>query len=398
MPSLVALMKEIYEEEGIVGFYKGFVATMLNTFSMRKFLHSCTCHCSRLSSEYAYFFFYSLVRTSYIKRLNSRLPKGAKAPPLSTAAELLLGAAAGALAQIFTLPVATIATRQQIGDSLDDEGHPRHPHRAGSTTHNGDVEKLAPLTEPAASAKARDDSFLGVAREIYREEGPTGYWLGLGPSMVLTVNPAITYGVFERVKSAVLLAQEKAGTALASGKLSPRHTFYVGSLSKILATIVRGMRVRASANADAAIDNVPVYYDEDPYPGAVGGHGRGGGRGQGEAGARRVPPQEHEARWCAAYSCPCVQRGWHSRLVPGMHRGSRLRIPMLIASAPGFGCAAVEGGLGPDAAVPVQGPVRALGTAHHLPPAETAPEGLNNSLPSCILPVYSFGIRNVALH
>ena len=70
-------------------------------------------------AEYAYFFFYSFVRTSYMKRLAARRPAGAPAPPLSTAAELLLGAAAGALAQIFTIPVSVIATRQQIGRSLD---------------------------------------------------------------------------------------------------------------------------------------------------------------------------------------------------------------------------------------------------------------------------------------
>ena len=54
-----------------------------------------------------------------MKRLAARRPAGAPAPPLSTAAELLLGAAAGALAQIFTIPVSVIATRQQIGRSLD---------------------------------------------------------------------------------------------------------------------------------------------------------------------------------------------------------------------------------------------------------------------------------------
>ncbi|GJE94591.1 mitochondrial carrier [Phanerochaete sordida] len=223
VPSLLQMMKEIYEEEGIVGYYKGFVATMLNTFSM----------------QYAYFFFYSLVRTSYIKRLSSRLPKGSKAPPLSTAAELLLGAAAGALAQIFTLPVSTIATRQQIGGSQDEEGNPRHVRPRTARAANGDAEKAVPPAE-SADVRPRDDSFWGIAKEIYNEEGLTGFWLGLGPSMTLTVNPAITYGVFERVKSTVLIAAEKSGrTDLAkNGKLAPLMTFYAGSLSKILATII----------------------------------------------------------------------------------------------------------------------------------------------------------------
>jgi solute carrier family 25 (peroxisomal adenine nucleotide transporter), member 17 len=238
-------MKQIYEEEGIVGYYKGFVATMLQTFSMRESANPLLFSSHNNCAEYAYFFFYSLVRGSYIKRLTSRLPKGSKAPPLSTAAELLLGAAAGALAQLFTLPVSTIATRQQIGDSQDEEGKSRNKKRKSAPTNgNGnttaDLEKgVPPLTEEMSTG-SRDDSFSGVVREIYNEEGLGGFWLGLGPSLVLTVNPAITYGVFERVKSTVLLAAERTGrTDLArNGKLTPRLTFYVGSLSKILATVV----------------------------------------------------------------------------------------------------------------------------------------------------------------
>ncbi|GLB40287.1 putative mitochondrial carrier (TC 2.A.29) family protein [Lyophyllum shimeji] len=200
--SMLAVLTQIYKAEGLSGFYRGFGATMLNTFSM----------------QYAYFFFYSLVRNSYISRLTRRLPAGSKLPPLSTAAELLIGAIAGALAQIFTIPVSVIATRQQVG-RLEDSSE--EPH---------------------------DDSFLGVAREIIEEEGVGGLWLGLKPGLVLTVNPAITYGVFERVKSLSLLAQAKAGTAT---KLSPWMSFIIGAFSKTLATIVTYPYIMAKVRIQA---------------------------------------------------------------------------------------------------------------------------------------------------
>lgn len=82
-------------------------------------------------------------------------------------------------------------------------------------------------------SKEVDDSFLGVAREIVAEEGVTGLWLGLKPGLVLTVNPAITYGVFERVRSLILLARGDL-----SAKMGPWLSFLVGALSKTLATIV----------------------------------------------------------------------------------------------------------------------------------------------------------------
>lgn len=128
--------------------------------------------------------------------------------------ELLLGAVAGALAQIFTIPVSVIATRQQVG-------RPSVP---------GDDASLGKISV------ASDNSFLSVAREIIREDGITGLWLGIKPGLVLTANPAITYGMFERVRSLILLTKTKAGS---NDKLTPGQSFLVGALSKTLATVVR---------------------------------------------------------------------------------------------------------------------------------------------------------------
>ncbi|KAF8218584.1 adenine nucleotide transporter [Tricholoma matsutake] len=188
--SMMSVLLWIYRKESVSGLYRGFGATMLNTFSM----------------QYAYFFFYSFMWTTYINRLMRKVPVGSKLPPLSTVAELLLGAIAGALVQIFTIPVSVIATRQQVGC----------PNQLKSLSTN-------------------NDSFLAIAHEIIEEEGVTGLWLGLKPGLVLTINPAITYGVFERVKGLILLAQAKAGT---SSRLMPWMSFFIGAVSKTLATVV----------------------------------------------------------------------------------------------------------------------------------------------------------------
>lgn len=147
-------------------------------------------------SEFAYFFFHSWLRTEALKRSTT--------PGLSTGKELGLGALAGALAQIFTIPVAVIATRQQLW--------------------------VAP---PGASGKAaREPSLIETASDIIRDGGITALWTGLKPGLVLTVNPAITYGVFERVKAWVLSGPREGG------KMSVGESFLVGVLSKTLATVV----------------------------------------------------------------------------------------------------------------------------------------------------------------
>jgi len=213
--TMLSVLLDIFKQEGISGWYRGFAATMLNTFSM----------------QYAYFFFYSFLRTSYIKRLAARAPPGSKAPVLSTAAELSLGAAAGALSQIFTIPVSVIATRQQVGRTS-------RAQKAG--------ESYLPDTD--SNGNGGDDSFFAVAREIIREEGVTGLWLGIKPGMVLTINPAITYGVYERLKNILLLAKAAAG---ASEKLTPGLTFLLGAFSKTLATIVTYPYIMAKVRIQA---------------------------------------------------------------------------------------------------------------------------------------------------
>jgi adenine nucleotide transporter 17 len=105
---------------------------------------------------------------------------------------------AGAFAQIFTIPVSVIALRQQIADS-----------------------------------KSSSKSLLQVGSEIVHESGWTGLWTGLKPGLVLTVNPAITYGVFERIKAVVLERDGRIG-----GRLTVGESFWIGVGSKTLATVV----------------------------------------------------------------------------------------------------------------------------------------------------------------
>lgn len=63
---------------------------------------------------------------------------------------------------------------------------------------------------------------------------------GLKPSLVLCVNPAITYGLFERVKTALIARQAANGGGAegASVELASLSLFYLGLLSKTLATVI----------------------------------------------------------------------------------------------------------------------------------------------------------------
>jgi hypothetical protein len=133
---------KIADDEGIAGLYSGINGALIGV----------------ASTNFAYFYWYSVVRAVYMA--SNRVPK-----PPGTAIELTLGAVAGAAAQIFTIPVSVVTTRQQ--------------------------------TQPKSEKKG----LLDTAREVVdSEDGWSGLWRGLKASLVLVVNPAITYGAYQRLR------------------------------------------------------------------------------------------------------------------------------------------------------------------------------------------------------
>lgn len=140
--SALDALRKIFDDEGIAGLYSGINGSLIGV----------------ASTNFAYFYWYSVVRTLYTS--TQRTPK-----PLNTATELTLGALAGAIAQVFTIPVSVITTRQQTQTKGDRKG------------------------------------LLDTAREVVSsQDGWTGLWRGLKASLVLVVNPAITYGAYQRLR------------------------------------------------------------------------------------------------------------------------------------------------------------------------------------------------------
>ncbi|KAK5940572.1 ADP/ATP carrier protein [Knufia obscura] len=161
---------KIVEDEGIQGLYSGLSGSLLGV----------------ASTNFAYFYWYSIVRQAYTKW-------AAKAAPPSTPVELSLGAVAGALAQLFTIPIAVITTRQQ--------------------------------TQPKGDKKG----IIATGKEVIDgEDGWTGLWRGLRASLVLVINPSITYGSYQRLREVIYPGK---------AALRPAEAFLLGALSKSLATI-----------------------------------------------------------------------------------------------------------------------------------------------------------------
>lgn len=138
-------LSKIVADDGVLGLYNGINGALIGV----------------ASTNFAYFYWYSVVRTLYLARQKVPLPP-------STVVELSLGAVAGAVAQVFTIPIAVVTTRQQT------------------------------------QAKGERKGMFETAKDVINsEDGWTGLWRGLKASLVLVVNPAITYGAYQRLREII---------------------------------------------------------------------------------------------------------------------------------------------------------------------------------------------------
>ena len=138
------------------------------------------------------------------RRLSKRGPRARSLPALD---ELVVGALAGALTRLITAPIANVVTRKQT----------------------------AAMTALTSSSSQRDEtnvpSTKAMIRSIIDEKGPQGLWSGYSATLVLTLNPSITFFLYEFLKRALLPPSRRS-------KPGPRATFLLAAISKAVASTV----------------------------------------------------------------------------------------------------------------------------------------------------------------
>ena len=146
---------QIYNKEGgLSAFYKGVVEDTGKS----------------IADSFLFFLFYNYLRTS---RLQSN---GKSATTLPVLDELAVGAVAGACSKFFTTPIANIVTRKQTASMIS--------ARSGS--------------------KSAEPSVSDIVTQIHDEKGNQGFWSGYSASLVLTLNPSITFFLYETFKRNLL--------------------------------------------------------------------------------------------------------------------------------------------------------------------------------------------------
>ncbi|KAL4868656.1 hypothetical protein BDV12DRAFT_169156 [Aspergillus spectabilis] len=173
---LLDAARRIYAKEGISGLYAGIAQDTAKT----------------VLDAFLFFLAYDFFRQQRIAaRYSAR--RRARHAVLPVLDELAIGVLAGAFSKLFTTPLSNIVARKQT---------------SGSSASSSDI-----------------------ASKIRSEKGIRGFWSGYSASLILTLNPSITFFLNEILKSA--LRRQNKGA-----KVSPAVTFLLAAISKSAASSI----------------------------------------------------------------------------------------------------------------------------------------------------------------
>ncbi|KAJ5089666.1 hypothetical protein N7532_008350 [Penicillium argentinense] len=174
---------KIYLEQGIAGFYPGLAQDTFKT----------------VLDSFLFFLAYNTVRQRrIIARVGGVKAAKSKNIVLPIFDELAVGVVAGSFAKLFTTPLANIVTRKQT-----------------AARKGGD----------------NDLSTSDISAKIKREKGIRGFWSGYSASLILTLNPSITFFLNEVLKYALVPRSKRE-------RPSAAITFLLAALSKSAASSI----------------------------------------------------------------------------------------------------------------------------------------------------------------
>ncbi|KAJ5727688.1 Mitochondrial substrate/solute carrier [Penicillium malachiteum] len=181
--SIFEIAHKIYLQEGLAGFYPGLAQDT----------------CKSVLDSFLFFLAYTIVRQRrIIARVGPARAARNKNIVLPILDELAIGVVAGSFSKLFTTPLANIVTRKQTAASKD----------GGSS-----------------------QSTREIAARIRKEKGIAGFWSGYSATLILALNPSITFFLNALLKR-LLLPRSKRD------KPSPAITFLLAALSKSAASSV----------------------------------------------------------------------------------------------------------------------------------------------------------------
>jgi adenine nucleotide transporter 17 len=117
----------------------------------------------------------------------------------------------------------------------------------------------------ARSTPKKALGFFDALTAILNKDGLRGLWRGVGPALVLVINPVLQYTVFEQLKNILVrrrtakLRAQAGVAATAVAILSDWDFFFLGALSKLVATGITYPYIVVKSRLQAGSENARKY-------------------------------------------------------------------------------------------------------------------------------------------
>ncbi|KAG0151506.1 hypothetical protein CROQUDRAFT_650914 [Cronartium quercuum f. sp. fusiforme G11] len=154
-----------------------------------------------------YYLFFEETR-AILLRTRNRLP-------LTTLQSMLAGAVAGSMTAVLTNPIWVVNTRQTV--------------------------RVVPTGTSTNEPKSERLGFGQTILHILKSDGPRAFFRGLGPALILVINPILQYTLFEQLTRILvlrrrLMSKTPVKNAEKARPLRDLDFFLLGAISKLFAT------------------------------------------------------------------------------------------------------------------------------------------------------------------
>ncbi|CCF55970.1 hypothetical protein KAFR_0A05350 [Kazachstania africana CBS 2517] len=195
--NVVDCIIKIIRRKGLSKLYQGLPVTLLGN----------------IVQSFCYFYFYSRIKEQYLRCKLIKL----RIIHISTIEELLLGIVAASISQFFVTPINVVSTKQQT------------------------------IEEP------NEAKFNSVLQSLLKKDRKQ-LWKGLKVSLLLTINPSITYTAYQKLKTFFYPKQS-------NNLLQPGQNFLLGVLAKAISTVLTQPLIVTKAtlqgNTEVVLENIP---------------------------------------------------------------------------------------------------------------------------------------------
>ncbi|KAF7355298.1 Peroxisomal membrane protein [Mycena sanguinolenta] len=180
---------DIVKREGPLGMYSGLSSSLLGI----------------AVTNGVYYYFY--------ERARGIVQKG---KALTTGESIIMGIIAGSATTIISNPIWVVQTKQAVQT----------------------LNEAEPSLDPSQPKVVKKLSIIETIRAVLREGGIQAFWRGIGPALVLVINPVLQYTAFEQMKNFLIARRtaklRAAGLATAVAALSDWDFFLLGALAKLM--------------------------------------------------------------------------------------------------------------------------------------------------------------------